>query len=289
MSDEQAASETLDSKAVEDFLVEHLPLPGAIQYRSDVDAGGVDPKQITLHAELLLGLRQFKNHFAQKWLAKVLSSVADRKESDWNLADEQAEWATETSKRLRAMLRDISQGLVKLKAKQKSGNDGKPAQWLKPFVSSEEEAAAVTEAKAIEAKGTQSNGDKASLIYKYDEQLLMAYRYPRENLADTAAAREYCLRMEPSGDEMVGVWKTAAWSVPGLSPERYGAVVTGKAPELAPLVATGAGKQKTKKPNLTEWSGPSSCGGQVLVKRCNSKEKKWVILWEKTDQDKKEK
>eukprot|EP00959_Pyramimonas_sp_CCMP1952_P098114 2050886-Pyramimonas_sp.AAC.1 len=54
-------------------------------------------------------------------LEKVLVKHARNNEKQWHLCREAATWASETSSMIRAMMRDVSQSLLKLKKREAMG------------------------------------------------------------------------------------------------------------------------------------------------------------------------
>ena len=106
-----------DEAEVVEFLTKGMPLPGFIKYRIEIDRGAQDTAQITLHKDLLAGLRGFKSHFTKQKLKAIIMKVAVDKEAEWHLAAEKTKFAEDTGAMLRAMLRDIAQGIIKWKSK----------------------------------------------------------------------------------------------------------------------------------------------------------------------------
>ena len=268
-----AAQETetgYDETEVVEFLAKVMPLPGLIKYRTEVDRGAQDTAQITLHKDLLLGLRGFKSHFTKHKLKAIIIKVAVDKEAEWHLAAEKPKFAEDTGSMLRAMLRDISQGIIKWKSK----GTAKPQEWLSPFV----------EKDTIEPE-TQTDGQ---FMYKYDLEQRLAYRYQPAK----PQHRQYCDEMVvdvPKEEALADVearWSGGdSWKVPGLSVADFKAVQkTGGVPALPPLVA---GEKKKQKDTPCEWEGNDKDGGSVQVKFSKAvdgktkKEKRWIIIWHK--------
>ena len=250
---------------LEQFLELHLPLPGCIKYRMEME-GKLDTSELGKHQKLLVGLRGFKTHFNQSYLSSTLLKVAITKESEWHLASEKPVYACETSKQLRAMLRDISQGLVKSKSKK----GAKEPEWLAPFSGKEDH------------KDEEALHDQSDWLYKYDEVMRAAYRY---SPGDADGNRSYCLKMDApdgatEGDEIQASWHDGStWRVPGMSIGDYKNFKQGSKAALPPLAGSAPGAKKGKATVSAEWQGPDQHGGLVMVKRSSAKGKEWAILW----------
>ena len=312
-------------------LKEHILLPGEINYRSDYTHGQggsttagarkskVDSKEITKNSKLLLGLRSFKLHLTQKQLTNMLMDVAAANEGKWNLSTEKTEWAEETSKQVRNMLRDLSQALLKFKSKAKTGDQ--PTGWLKQFWNGDDEQGDGFEASDPEASESRpaasgncprasesgpeasENRPAASEPEATEEALPMQSRASSkssETFSDGKMVRycsqsrmayrwepgtndkDWCQRMSKpsSGNEIIAVWPDGKfWRVPGMTVSMY----YNTKPELPPL-AKSAPSVKDNNPNML-WTGQDKNGGNVQVKyvRCverkTSTNKSWVTVW----------
>lgn len=164
----------LQQQEVEDLatvLGKHLGIPGSLVYRATV-VGNVSSKHITDNVQILLALRAVRTHVNQSTMKLAVLKVADDKKSSWALAGETDKFAEETAIQLRAMLRDISQGLLKIK------DDKKTPDWLKPF----------SEATLAE-----------NFAFQYDPEMRSAYKVSR---VGTKGKRIYCDKMEDPSHEV---------------------------------------------------------------------------------------
>lgn len=199
-------AEGIDEVHLKKILGTNLPLPGEIRYLTELDEGKQDTAELRKRTDLLLKLREFKTHFTKTFLNRILLEVASDKEDTWNLAAEQNSHADETSKKIRSMMKDVSQGIAKWKSRnqgKKKGEETAAAQWLQPFLDS-----------------VAADEPHKPLIKKYD--LGKAYRFE----AGKEDRRQPCARMEPGEnkdvDEVVAVWDDGdTWSVPGVTYADY--------------------------------------------------------------------
>ena len=125
-----------DPDVVLEVLLKHVASPDAFKYRVDLD-GPTDAKELSAHSALLLALRSAtKAPLTQTACESALSTVASKNESTWHLGRSQHKWAAKASRRLRAMIRDIDQGLVKARTRTHH------PEWLVPFLPGDADAAA---------------------------------------------------------------------------------------------------------------------------------------------------
>ena len=249
---------SLDTDGLEQFLVQHMPLPGSICYRTEME-GKQDTSAIMKHTDLLVGLRGFKRFFTQSALKDVLSRASEKKESEWRLATERGVFADETAKQLRAMMRDVSQALVKWKSKR--GNKPPPS-WLVAFTAHEKDSG------EPEHSATTAAPEK-EWVYEYCREMRAAYRYPASKTKD---AREYCDKMDAGKDtdEIQGTWSDGStWSAPGMSVSDYMNLKDGIALKLPPLAGSepACGRKKVE----AEWQGQRAHDGIVFVKNIKRK------------------
>ena len=78
----------VDAEALKEYLSGFLPLPGSIRYRTELDGGPLDAKELEKRTELLLGLRKIRSHLPQKILENLITDIAADKEETWHLAGE---------------------------------------------------------------------------------------------------------------------------------------------------------------------------------------------------------
>ena len=119
------AKVSFDVEEVLEVLKEELQSPVVIGYRESL-SGKRDIEQLTKHKNLIRRTPPMK----PKELTQLLECVAAAKEDEWHLCGEASGWAKQTSKRLRAMKRDISQALVKTTSDPKRPGPG----WLQDFM-----------------------------------------------------------------------------------------------------------------------------------------------------------
>lgn len=265
MTDESKPADEVDTEKVQAFLKDHLPEPGAIRYRVELE-GKQDNQELVKHTTFLAGLRSFRTHYNQGLLQKLIEKVCNEKEESWHLSTEKTKFSRECATMIRAMLRDVSQGLTKLKSKRgRASKDPPVPAWLKPFF--EEGADAGNGPKDAEKKDHE-------YMYRYDPVAKSAYRAGRDQ------EREYCLRMVCSEDEsaeMEAEWQDGdKWKVPGLSCADYKQAKSGVAVVKTPLAGSAKQASKTKP---SEWEGKDNQGGLVVVKKSSAKLKEWIILW----------
>ena len=78
----------VDAEALKEYLSEFLPLPGSIRYRTELDGGPLDAKELEKRTQLLLGLRKIRSHLPQKFPENLITDIAADKEETWHLAGE---------------------------------------------------------------------------------------------------------------------------------------------------------------------------------------------------------
>lgn len=264
-----------DGQAVYEVIKHFISKPGDLFYRENVTEGPQDIAQIEKHQRMLLDLRAgpcpngslTKN--AAEYAAKLL---AGNNEDTWHLGREQFEFIAKFGKRLRAIQRDVQQGVYKAKGRT-------AAPWVLPFLPSAEaqedkeeqgsEQLEQTDAMAPEAGETEQSAAASSnpkagkqWCFGWDDEMEMAYRSTTPK-----GKREYCLKkVRPIGAsdsaDAVAVWSDGCkWNIPTLT--------------------CGELDQKLARPKKGAiWSGRHHADtSEVLVKPCSSKGKTWLILW----------
>ena len=129
-----------DPDAIAAAIIKHLAQPDDFKYREDLD-GPIDPKAIKKHTALAMDLQAATKGKAmtQGACSAAYLQVANLKEAEWHLGCKAQKWAGKASKRTRAMLRDISQALIKAR---RAGEC--PHSWLQPFFDKPEAVEAIT-------------------------------------------------------------------------------------------------------------------------------------------------
>ena len=258
----------------------NLGSPGSISYRDEVE-GKLNAKELKKHVTLLLGLRSLKTHLNKVFLNGIIEEICADKESEWHLGPDAKKFSGECGTMIRAMMRDVSQGLAKLKGKKSE----KPPQWLLPFVE-------VSKSEPPPEELNPSN-QVGHFFFRYDPLMKLAYRW---QASDKASARDYCSRMvSPDGKadenvkEVEAVWEDGVtWSVPGLTAADY---TRGKSSAGATKAANQAKGESTKASTPVEWEGDDGNKGYICLKRSHAKDKHWIILWfypEGSSKDKKQ-
>eukprot|EP00959_Pyramimonas_sp_CCMP1952_P181015 3785095-Pyramimonas_sp.AAC.1 len=79
----------------------------------------------------------------QKPLQNLFEEFANSKESSWKLADKKKGWAKSKAQMVRAMLRHVSQAMLKVKDPRKA------PEWLVPFFEADEQATRGKEAAFV--------------------------------------------------------------------------------------------------------------------------------------------
>ena len=107
----------------------HLAQPELFKYREDLK-GSVDPEKIEEHTALLLAVRSQTGEQAltQSAARDGFMHLAVQNEQSWNLGPNAGKWAAKAARRLRCMLRDVGQALIK---ERRNTTCSKP--WLQPF------------------------------------------------------------------------------------------------------------------------------------------------------------
>ena len=111
--------------AILQVLREHVLVPGELLYRETMN-GKVDVPKIDANRDFMISFRKHAPHMNQLRLTSLLVTLASEREATWHLSEEARGWAAATAKRIRAMLRDIAQNLLKYV-------HTKPPSWLAPF------------------------------------------------------------------------------------------------------------------------------------------------------------
>jgi hypothetical protein len=224
--------------------------PGDIQYRESLSDGAPNYDQLKRHGPMLRALRAgplADGGLLQLLAKKALRQVADGKasDSDWALGSELDEFTEKIGKRLRAMLRDVQQGIYKSKGRTLP-------EWLAPFVmasglavgpadevgvevgvgdaSAAEDVAASPASPPDEPNPELQNpavpaaapevaaGDADLYFFAWDDEEQLAYRKPCGNLD---AKPDWCKKVSrPGGSsdvmDAVAVWQDGAtWKIPG--------------------------------------------------------------------------
>ena len=107
----------------------HLVRPEDSKYREELE-GNVHPERVEVHTALLLAVR---SHTGEQALTQSVAQqgflqLAVLNEESWNLGPAARKWSVKAAKRLRCMLRDVSQALIK---ERRNNMCTKP--WLQPF------------------------------------------------------------------------------------------------------------------------------------------------------------
>ena len=175
--------------------------PTQISYRDALN-GTMKSDDIKPHQTLLIALRGVAASFAQSTLELAIHEVAVSKAKDWNMQGADAsQFACDTSRRLRAMLRDISQTLVK--------NQQVP-DWAQPYVASGDAAPAASAAVAP-AAGSGAPAPR----FEWDPvavraTMLLAGQAPK------MAKPEAPQGADPD-DECIAVFGEHTWTIPGFT------------------------------------------------------------------------
>ena len=129
-----------DPAAIAAAIVKRVAQPDDMKYREELD-GPVDPQAIKKHTALvqdLLAVTMGKA-MTQGACSAAYLQVATLKEAEWHLGCKAKKWAGKASKRTRAMLRDVTQALIKAR---RAGEC--PHSWLQPFWDKPEAIEAIT-------------------------------------------------------------------------------------------------------------------------------------------------
>jgi hypothetical protein len=251
-----------DGDSVAEVLKLFLAKPGDIQYRETISEGSPNYDQIKKHGQLLRALRAgplADGALTQAAAKKALRELAAEKanEADWCLGEELDNFCEKIGKRLRAMLRDVQQGIYKSKGRTLP-------EWLGPFAmvgGPLAEAAAEVEgeqpkpldapagqtaaaAPASPSEASNLGDDLASAataapkvetpgndlyFFAWDDEEQLAYRKPCANLD---AKHDWCMKVSrPGGSsdvmDAVAWWSDGmSWKIPGHT---VGDAVRGKA------------------------------------------------------------
>ena len=119
-----------DADGVFEVLRKYVKLPSDVQYREEL-AGKADTTELVKHAEMLntLMLGPCPNgSLTQKAAADAFGKLAEERE-EWHLGADTPDFVARASRRLRSMMRDAQQALLKARAK------GTCTNWVKVFLS----------------------------------------------------------------------------------------------------------------------------------------------------------
>ena len=257
-----------------DVLRQHAGRPGEIMYRSTM-AGRLESTLIEKHSLLLRLLRESQTHIAQSVLEAEFYGLAEECESEWHLASEKKAYAETSSRRVRAMLRDISQNLMKYKGRAREAHPS----WLREFVSGDDQTiakndqskrprASSSSVTAGDKKQKAKETDDDRWVIGYEEEMQAAWR-----MDEGMSVREYCDEVlcpesADSGDECVAIWRRdgMTWRIPSLLAREW----------RAQHDLRGCGGTSSLE---VWWHGVHEEGDEVELKDCKSKARRWIILW----------
>ena len=109
----------------------HIKRPDSLKYRESLD-GPCLPPLIVEHTQLLLQLRaSTREALIQKSAEEGFMQLAVANEAmpNWHLGSKAGKWAEKAARKLRAMLRDVSQALHKERTRHATCTKA----WLQPF------------------------------------------------------------------------------------------------------------------------------------------------------------
>ena len=122
-----------DEEAVLEALIPFM-LPDNLLYRETVSSGRLDATKISVHEKMLLKLRAgpcAEGNLNQKLAYNVMLRLVRLREPEWFLgAQEHESWARSRALRLRAMMRDVDQAVIKARSRPATV----AAPWLQPFL-----------------------------------------------------------------------------------------------------------------------------------------------------------
>ena len=279
-----------------------------IAYRENVHGAPVDPNELTKYAGLLNDLRRVDNGvFPKVPFKQVVLGFANSMESKWKLCNEKEKWASQTANKLRAMLRDVQQALVKKEYNAKTAATATPTKsWISQFmdrddlygmgsdageedpeeerpkeVDEEEDPEEEDPADEVEAGAKMKRPAKVmkrpssnklelqDFTYGWDDEQFVAWR-----ASDAMSTRELSMevRADTETNKVNAIFKntdgsTTTWTVPGL-----------QASALPRLRAAGGASQKGSLE--THWAKTTG-NVETYVKDDMRKQNHSYIVWQK--------
>ena len=123
-----------DDETIYNVIKDYADLFPRVSYRTELDKGTVKHAAIEANTKLLVGIRSAIPHaLAQVPCVAALTRLASEREDEWNLGPERDAWAFTRAKRLRCMLRDVQQNVLKWQARSQAVA-GQAPDWLSPFL-----------------------------------------------------------------------------------------------------------------------------------------------------------
>ena len=189
-----------------DIFKEYFSTPDDLDYREEY-AGIMSIEKLKKHKELIKALRKGpcpNGSIVQKTATTAMIELCRSKEESWHLATELEIRAASLAKKVRAMMRDVQQAVVKAR--------GKAApEWLQHLLDLEPTYIDVTDSAPVTDK---------PFTYAYHDQQELAWRL-REG--DDMRNRQWCRKIRRpgaagDGDEAEAVWGDGeTWKVPALT------------------------------------------------------------------------
>ena len=156
-----------DPEPLVSVIAQHLDSPLSVRYREKITKGAADPERIKASTPLLLALRRVSPlPITHRAAVQALQAVAEARQGEWKMKpDEVDDWANALARRLRAMLRDIQQAMLKIRA----GHSKCPA-WARPFVDDSGEPGATTDAKVTDDGDDEEGEEEESAEHESQEE-----------------------------------------------------------------------------------------------------------------------
>jgi hypothetical protein len=190
-----------DDEALLAVLQQHIEKTSTIIYRDRLNSS-LDASKLLEHKAMLLALRAGPcptGSVVQSVAEAAFMKLATEKEEEWHLGAEKPSWVKKMALRLRAMLRDIQQGIYKAKGR-------KHPKWLEDFIDS---------AGTTPSAATSAQPAVVQYTFGYDDDMHLAWRCPAGK--DKKELCKHLSRPDGAGDQddAVAVWGDGTtWKVP---------------------------------------------------------------------------
>ena len=178
---------------------DHILDATLFDYRENIDGTNIKPVEIKRYTPLLLALRSLSTYIKKTENVKALCKKAIKEEDNWHLAAERDGWVNSQDKRIRSMMRDVAQHVMKAKTRRhKAAPD-----WVVPFLNNEGhscddgEAAAASGSQVDHAAVKKKPSGMKESISKVQQQPVDVYecKWDAENQVSHALSDDLCFMM----------------------------------------------------------------------------------------------